>query len=87
MSAARDASTLAQPTGTKVALSTDHGTDSMGVQAGLALPDVVYAECCYHRLFELSTTPYNVRDGRAYPVDTPGHGVAFDDNVLDEYSR
>jgi len=57
LSAAREASTLARPTGTKVALSTDHGTDAIAVQAGVALPDVVYAECCYHRLFELSDPP------------------------------
>jgi len=87
LSAARAASKLAQPTGTTVALSTDHGTDATGIHAGLSLPDVVYVECCYHRLFELSKEPYVVEDGAARPVDRPGHGVEFTSNVLAEYSR
>jgi L-alanine-DL-glutamate epimerase-like enolase superfamily enzyme len=87
LSAARDASTLARPTGTSVAMSTDHGTDATGVHAGIALPDVVYAECCHHRLFELAEQPYVVEGGRARPADRPGHGVEFDADVLDTYAR
>lgn len=87
LSAASDASTLAEPEGTDVAMSTDHGTDAMSVHAGLALPNVVYVECCNHHLLDLSADPYIVEDGRVKATDTPGHGVRFDDDVLETYSR
>ncbi|RJS97439.1 mandelate racemase/muconate lactonizing enzyme family protein [Halococcus sp. IIIV-5B] len=87
LSAASDASTLAEPTGTDVAMSTDHGTDAMAVHAGLALPDVTYVECCSHALLDLSEEPYVVEDGRVSITDTPGHGVAFDEETLESHSR
>lgn len=88
VSAARRAATLAQSTGTPIALSTDHGTDAMGVQVGLSLPDTVAVECCYHRLFELTARdPYVIEAGKARPVDRPGHGVEFEDDTLDTYER
>lgn len=87
LSAASDASTLAQPTATNVAMSTDHGTDAMSVQAGLALPDVVYVECCYHTLLELSEKPYVIEDGQVKATDKPGHGVEFSEDVLETHSR
>lgn len=87
LSAASNASTLAQPTGTAVAMSTDHGTDAMSVQAGLALPDVMYIECCYHTLLELSEKPYVIENGRVKATDKPGHGVEFSENVLETHSR
>jgi L-alanine-DL-glutamate epimerase-like enolase superfamily enzyme len=88
LTAARQAATLAQSTGTPVAISTDHATDATSVHAGLSLPDVVAVECCYHRLFELAAEPpYAIEDGEVVPADRPGHGVAFDDDVLAEYER
>lgn len=87
LSSARDSSILARPTGTSVAMSTDHCTDAMGVHAGLALPDTMYVECCYHRLLELSESPYTIESGEAKPVDRPGHGVRFSEEVLDNHAR
>ena len=87
LSAASTASTLAQPTGTAVAMSTDHGTDAMSVQAGLALPDVRYIECCNHTLLELSEKPYIIEDGQVTATDKPGHGVEFSEDVLETHSR
>ncbi|MFB6173249.1 MAG: mandelate racemase/muconate lactonizing enzyme family protein [Halobacteriales archaeon] len=88
LTAARRAGTLAQARGTPVAISTDHATDAMAVHAGLALPDVVAVECCYHRLFDLAAEPpYTVEDGEVRATDRPGHGVAFEDDTLAEYTR
>lgn len=87
LSAARWAATLAQATGTPVAMSTDHATDATGVHAGSALPDIVYPEYCNHRLLDLLNTPYVVEGGEARPTDRPGHGIAIDKTTLSEYGR
>ena len=54
----------------------------VGVNMALALPGVEWLEYSFQNFEHLVEQPYEIRDGRIYGAETPGHGL-----VLNELAR
>lgn len=84
-SSARAAARLAGTYGVPVALGNTPG--EIGVHTAAALSEVVSLEYAMLGWRELLEEPVRFEDGHAVAPDRPGHGLAFDEDVIAHYEQ
>jgi L-alanine-DL-glutamate epimerase-like enolase superfamily enzyme len=85
LTSARRAATLAEAWGRPV--SVGNTPADVGVHAAAALPECVYVECARTGWQHWVPDPVDFEDGHAVVPEGPGHGLAFEEDVLAAHAR
>jgi L-alanine-DL-glutamate epimerase-like enolase superfamily enzyme len=59
----------------------------VGVHMACALPEVEWLEYSFQNLDHLVDEPIEIRDGRAYAPDRPGHGLVLSETARSQWAR